>query len=248
MVREGQYKSHTSGQAQGFLQCNLVIVPEAYARAFELFCKKNAKACPLIAKSLPGSYDLPELGDIDLRFDVPSYEIFEHGERVRQENSIESLWRDDFVAFALGCSYSFEEAFLNAGLEIRNITDDVCVPMYRTRIRCEPVPPFDGQVVVSMRPFLPGDVQSAIDISSCFPKVHGAPLHVGDPVTLGINDLNTPDFGCAINLKEDEVPLFWACGVTPQLALLSAKLPLAITHSPGCMLVTDIKNDALKIY
>ncbi len=244
MTRAGQYRSFTSGQARGFIHCNLVIVPEAYADAFARFCHQNPKACPLVARSAVGSYQMPELGDIDLRFDIVNYQIFEYGKLVRQQADIQNLWRDDFVAFALGSAYSFEEAFYDAGLEIRRLSEGVLGPMYRTHIRCEPVPPFDAQLIVSMRPVLTKDVQSAIDVSAKFPKVNGAPLHVGDPLTLGIDDLSRPDFGEPLSIDNNEIPLFWACGITSHIALMSAKLPIAITHTPGYLLVTDIKNEA----
>lgn len=208
MVRGDQYKSHTSGQANGFLQCNLVIVPALYSEAFELFCHQNPKACPLIAKSAVGSYQMPDLGDIDLRFDVANYQIFEYGKPVRQQTDIQDLWREDFVAFALGCCYSFEEAFDDAGFEIRNVTEEGVVPMYLTDICCKPVPPFEGQLIVSMHPFLPKDIQLAIEISAKFPKVHVAPIEIGNAVDIGISDLSCPDFGESVNIGVGEITTF----------------------------------------
>jgi uncharacterized protein YcsI (UPF0317 family) len=196
----------------------------------------------------PGDYSLTSLGaDLDIRTDIPQYRIFEHGVAVDQVTDISNHWRDDLVAFVLGCSFSFEEPLLADGLEVRNISEGVNVPMYRTNIACEPAGPFAGNMVVSMRPFKPADAIRAIQICSRFPSVHGAPVHFGDPEQIGIKHIQTPDFGDAVTIKEGEVPVFWACGVTPQVAVEQAKPPFCITHAPGCMLVTDKLNSTLAI-
>ncbi len=245
-IRKGEYRHHTSGCAPGYVQCNIVILPFKWANDFELFCQRNPKACPLLAKSqVPGDYYLPMLGNIDIRTDVPSYQVFHHGLPQTQVHDISDLWQEDFVTFALGCSFSFEEALLDAGLEVRNISESANVPMFRTCIDCEPAGEFSGKLVVSMRPFKALDAIQAIEISASFPKVHGSPVHLGDPQLIGIDDLSSPDFGDTVTVKPDELPVFWACGVTPQLALKAAKVPFAITHSPGCMLVTDVRNTLL---
>jgi uncharacterized protein YcsI (UPF0317 family) len=246
-IRTGEFARHTSGQAPGFVHCNIVILPADCALSFLRFCQLNPKPCPLIAIGEAGNPELPNLGEIDIRTDLPSYRIFRHGELVEELPHITALWRNDLVSFALGCSFSFEEALLADGLEVRNATEGVNVPMYRTNLDCASSGPFSGKMVVSMRPFRAADAIRAIQICTRFPSVHGAPIHLGDPTQIGIKDLARPDFGDAVTIEETEIPLFWACGVTPQVALEAARLPFAITHSPGCMLVTDIRNSQLAV-
>ncbi|MFT7176797.1 MAG: hypothetical protein ACJAUG_002803 [Halioglobus sp.] len=247
-IRDGGHTGNTSGFAPGYVQCNIVILPAEQANDFLRFCQLNPKPCPLIAQANnPGDFTLPKLGDIDIRSDVPSYRVFENGEMVEERPDISELWRDDLVTFALGCSFSFEEALLADGLEVRNVTQKTNVPMYRSNIDCTPAGPFAGKMVVSMRPFLAAHAIRAVQICTRFPSVHGAPIHLGDPSLIGIDDINTTDYGDPVTLKDNEIPVFWACGVTPQVALEAAKLPFAITHSPGCMLVTDVPNSQLAI-
>ena len=246
-IRNGEHTGNTSGSAPGFVQCNIVILPASHAHDFLRFCQLNPKPCPLIAMGEPGATGLPVLGDIDIRSDIPRYRVFREGELTEEVADIRGLWRDDFVTFALGCSFSFEEALLADGLEVRNISQGLNVPMYRSAIDCISSGVFSGKMVVSMRPFHAADAIRAIQICSRFPAVHGAPVHLGDPQLIGIADLSQPDYGDAVRLEDAELPVFWACGVTPQVALLAAKLPLAITHSPGCMLVTDIRNSRLAV-
>lgn len=247
-IRRNEYQGNTSGLAQGFVQCNIVILPSAQAADFMRFCQANPKPCPLIACSAaPGAVALPPLGDIDIRTDLPRYRVFRHGKLDQERSDIRELWQDDLVTFALGCSFSFEEALLADGLEVRNITEGVNVPMYRTAIDCQSAGPFAGKMVVSMRPFLAADAIRAIQICTRFPSVHGAPVHLGDPAQIGIADIGQPDYGDRVSIAEGELPVFWACGVTPQVALEQAGLPLAITHSPGCMLVTDLPNSKLAV-
>lgn len=245
LIRRGEHTSNTSGMAPGFVQCNVVIVPREAAGDFLRFCEANPKPCPVLAVGEPGSPTLAALGGIDIRRDLPRYRIFEHGTLQHEPTNIDDYWRDDLVTFALGCSFSFEEALLNAGLEVRNITEGVNVPMYASAIACEPAGRFEANMVVSMRPFMAKEAIAAIEISSRFPRVHGAPVHLGDPQLIGIENLAKPDFGDAVTIAPGEIPLFWACGVTPQVALMNAKLPFAITHSPGCMLITDMRNSEL---
>lgn len=246
-IRAGEHTGNTSGLAPGFVQCNIVILPADSARDFLMFCQQNQKPCPLVAVGQPGDPALPTLGDIDIRTDVPAYHVFRDGDLSAQPTDITDLWRDDLVTFALGCSFSFEEALLADGLEVRNLTEGCNVPMYRSSLDCAPAGPFSGKMVVSMRPFIPAHAIRAIQICTRFPAVHGAPVHLGDPGHIGIADLATPDYGDAVTVEAGELPLFWACGVTPQLALAAARLPLAITHSPGCMLVTDLRNSRLAV-
>jgi uncharacterized protein YcsI (UPF0317 family) len=246
-IRSGKHSGNTSGFAPGFVQCNIVILPADQANDFLRFCQLNPKPCPLIAAGEPGDPTVPPLGDIDIRTDVPSYRVFRDGKLTEELPDITELWRDDLVSFALGCSFSFEEALLADGLDVRNVSEGVNVPMYRTNIDCTSAGPFAGNMVVSMRPFKAADAIRAVQICTRFPSVHGAPVHLGDPGLIGINDLALPDYGDAVSMNDDELPVFWACGVTPQVALEAARPPFAITHSPGCMLVTDLRNSQLAV-
>jgi uncharacterized protein YcsI (UPF0317 family) len=247
-IRAGEHVGNTSGLAPGFVQCNIVILPADWASDFLGFCQRNPKPCPLVASSpAPGDPGLPELGDIDIRTDVPSYRVFREGQLQEETGDIKGLWRDDLVTFALGCSFSFEEALTADGLEVRNIAEGVNVPMYRTNIDCVPSGPFKGKMVVSMRPFLAADAIRAIQICTRFPSVHGAPVHLGNPALIGIGDIARPDYGNPVSIRDHELPVFWACGVTPQVALEQAQPPLCITHSPGCMLITDLPNSKLAV-
>jgi uncharacterized protein YcsI (UPF0317 family) len=249
LIRAGDFTLNTSGFAQGCVQGNIVILPKDWAGDFLQFCQLNPKPCPLIGMSAnAGDFLLPELGqDIDIRSDVPGYRLFENGILREELTDIKSLWRDDLVTFVLGCSFSFEEALITDGLEIRNISESKNVPMYRTNIACKSAGRFTGETVVSMRPMLAKDAIRAIQICSRFPAVHGAPIHFGDPTLIGIADINNPDYGDVVTINAHEVPVFWACGVTPQLVLEQTKPPFCITHSPGKMLVTDIKNSTLAV-
>lgn len=249
LIRSGQWTANTSGAAAGFVQGNIVILPKAWADDFLKFCQVNPKPCPIVAMSeQPGDFLLPAAGkDVDIRTDVASYRVFRDGVLVDEVADIRHLWQDDLVTFVLGCSFSFEEALIADGLEIRNITEGVNVPMFRTNIACRAAGPFSGTTVVSMRPMKPKDAIRAIQICTRFPSVHGAPLHFGAPEEIGIVDINTPDFGDAVSINAGEVPVFWACGVTPQVALEQAKPPFCITHSPGYMLVTDLRNSQLAV-
>ena len=247
-IRSGEHTGNTSGFCPGFVQCNMVILPKDWANEFLQFCQKNPKPCPVLGMSDAGSWEIPELAaNLDIRSDLPSYKIFENGEVVNEVSDVTEYWRDDLVTFMLGCSFSFEEPLIADGLEVRNVTEECNVPMYRTNIPCRSAGRFNGTMVVSMRPFLPADAIRAIQICTRFPSVHGAPVHLGDPALIGIKDINDPEFGDAVTVHENELPVFWACGVTPQVALEQAKPPFCITHSPGCMLVTDIQNSKLAV-
>ena len=246
-IRSGAYTGHTAGLAPGYVQANLVILPAGPAQHFLAYCQKNPKPCPLLAVSEVGDPRLPELGDIDVRTDIPRYLIFHGGAFDREATDITDLWRDDLVAFALGCSYSFEEALLEQGLNLRHIEQGTVVPMYRTNIDTKAAGPFKGKLVVSMRPFGPAEAIRAIQVTSRFPSVHGAPVHIGKPHLIGISDLNRPDWGDPAEVAEDEMPLFWACGVTPQVAIEQARPELCITHKPGHMLISDVRNPVLAV-
>ncbi len=246
-IRAGAHSGNTSGLAAGYVQCNIVILPADWAADFLRFCQLNPKPCPLLAIGEPGDPALPPLGDIDIRSDVPRYRVFRDGHVAEELTDISSLWREDLVSFALGCSFSFEEALLADGLEVRNVSEGVNVPMYRTSNDCINAGRFSGKMVVSMRPFKAADAIRAIQICTRFPAVHGAPVHLGDPGLIGIAHLDRPDYGDAVSIADHELPVFWACGVTPQVALEQAKPPFAITHSPGCMLVSDLRNSQLAV-
>jgi uncharacterized protein YcsI (UPF0317 family) len=245
-VRSGEHTGHTVGQASGIVQGNVVILPAKGAGDFLRFCQRNPKPCPLLAVSEPGDPTLPRLGDdIDIRTDVPQYRIFEHGEPVDEPFDLRGRWRPDLVTFVLGCSFSFEQPLLQAGLRLRYVEEDRDVAMYRTSMATAPAGKFRGPMVVSMRSFTPGDAIRAIQITSRFPQVHGAPVHFGDPAAIGIADLEHPDYGAFTPFPASEVPVFWACGVTPQAVVREARPSFCITHKPGRMLVTDLLNAAL---
>ena len=240
--------TNTAGVADGFVQGNLAILPEKLASAFHRFCQLNPKPCPIIGMSDVGDPRIPALGiDLDIRTDLPRYRVWRDGEVVEEPTDIMKHWRDDLVAFVIGCSFSFEEALRADGLPIRHIDCSVNVPMYRTNIACQPSAPFAGPMVVSMRPFKPADAIRAVQITSRFPAVHGAPVHLGHPDAIGIADIGKPDYGDPVPVGADEIPVFWACGVTPQSVIAAAKLPFAITHAPGMMLVTDLLNKHLAV-
>jgi uncharacterized protein YcsI (UPF0317 family) len=241
-----RFPGQTSGQCPGRVQGNVVILPADAAADFLRFATLNPKPCPVIGMSEPGSPALPALGaDIDIRTDVPRYCVWRDGDLVGEPTDIRDLWRDDLVAFVIGCSFSFEEALIADGLEVRHVRLGRNVPMWRTNIACAPAGRFHGPLVVSMRPFRAADAIRAVQITSRYPAVHGAPVHLGRPDLIGIEGLQSPDYGDAVPVADDEIPVFWACGVTPQAAIAQAKLPFAITHAPGCMLVTDVLNSRL---
>ena len=245
IIRAGEYSGHTAGIAPEFVQGNVCILPQELALEFAAFCQRNPKPCPLIGMGAPGDPALPDLGDIDIRTDVPRYRVFKDGKLVEEPTDIRKYWSEDLVTFVLGCSFSFERPLLQDGLRLAHIERDSTVPMYRTSIDCVPAGRFKGKMVVSMRAFPPADAIRAIQITSRFPAVHGAPVHIGLPEAIGIRDLERPDFGDSPQMQPGELPLFWACGVTPQVAIEAARPSICITHKPGSMLITDKKNSAL---
>ena len=248
-IRRGEWTGHTSGLADRHVQGNLVILPSALADDFLRYCQRNPKPCPVLAVSEPGDPALPALGaDIDIRCDVPRYRVWRHGELVAEPTDINDLWRDDLVSFVLGCSFSFEQALLDDGLMLRHVEQGKNVAMFRTSIATTPAGPFAGPLVVTMRPLRAAAAIRAIQITSRFPDVHGAPVHLGDPALIGIADLGRPDYGDAVDVLPDELPVFWACGVTPQAALAQARPDFCITHAPGAMLITDLLNQQLAAF
>ncbi|MBW4605524.1 MAG: putative hydro-lyase [Calothrix sp. FI2-JRJ7] len=243
LCRTGKLTAPTPGLANGYTQANLVILPASVAFDFLLFCHRNPKPCPLLDVTEVGNPEARYVAPIsDLRTDLPRYRVWHHGEMVEEVTDVKHLWRDDFVGFLIGCSFSFEAAMLNANIPVRHIEEGKNVPMYKTNIACERAGIFSGNLVVSMRPLSPADAIKSVQITSRFPLSHGAPIHWGDAAKIGINDIDKPDFGDAVTIYDSEAPVFWACGVTPQVALLQAKPEIAITHAPGHMFITDIKE------
>ena len=243
-IRTGEWAKPTTGAAPGYTQANLVILPKKYAYDFLLFCVRNPKSCPLIEVTDLGS-PIPKktAPGADLRTDIPKYRIYKNGEYVEEVTDITKYWQDDFVSFLIGCSFTFENPLLENGIPIRYIEEGRNVSMYKTNIQSESAGAFEGPMVVSMRPMNPEYAIRAVQITSRFPSVHGAPVHIGDPAQIGIQDLDKPDFGDAVTIYDGEVPVFWACGVTPQAAIMASKPELVITHAPGHMLITDVKDE-----
>ena len=246
LARLGELTGPTPGLALGHVQANLVVVPRDLAFDFLLFCQRNPKPCPLLDVTEPGSAE-PRLvaPGADLRDDLPRYRVYRHGELVDEPTSLRAWWRDDLVGFLLGCSFTFESALLQAGVPVRHVEAGCNVPMYRTDRPCRPAGAFRGPLVVSMRPLTPVQAVRAVQVCSRFPRAHGAPVHFGDPAALGIRDLARPDFGDPVEVRPGEVPVFWACGVTPQAVAMEVRPPLLITHKPGHMFVTDLRDSDL---
>ena len=247
LARAGEWTAPTPGLAMGFVQANLVIVPRDLAFDFLLFCQRNPKPCPLLDVTEPGDVE-PRLvaAGADLTTDVPRYGVYRKGELVEEPTDVRAHWRDDSVGFLLGCSFTFENALLEAGLPVRHIEAGCNVPMYRTNRPCLPAGVFRGPLVVSMRPMTMGQAIRAVQVCGRFPRAHGVPIHIGSPDDLGIRDLDRPDFGDPVEIRPDEVPVFWACGVTPQAAIMQAKPELCLTHKPGHMFVTDWRDADLE--
>ncbi|HEY9272289.1 putative hydro-lyase [Achromobacter sp.] len=248
-ARSGKLTGPTANLAPGHVQANLAILPRALAADFLHFCQRNPKPCPLLAMSEPGDPALPELGqDIDIRSDIPRYRVWHNGELVAEPTDVRDIWRDDLVSFLIGCSFSFEEAMLDNGLPVRHIEQGCNVPMYRTSVPTHAAGVFGGPLVVSMRPLKAADAIRAIQVTSRFPSVHGAPVHIGDPALIGIADINRPDYGDPVEIREGEMPVFWACGVTPQSVVAAVRPEFCITHAPGHMLVTDLINSRMAVF
>ena len=243
-IRNDDLQRPTSGLAPGHLQANLVVVPQSVAFDFLLFCLRNPKPCPILEVLDAGSPEPRSTAPgADLRTDLARYRVFENGVQVDEPTDIRRWWRSDLVSFLLGCSFSFEDAMHRAGLPLRHLEEHRTVPMFRTSIQCEPAGMFHGPLVVSMRPLTPVHAIRAAEITARYPLAHGAPVHAGDPVAIGIADVDRPDYGDAVTIRPGEIPVFWACAVTPQAAIANAKPPFAITHAPGRMFVTDVRAD-----
>lgn len=232
----------------GYTQANLVILKKEYAFDFLLFCQRNSKPCPLVDVSDIGSFSPSKIAEgADIRKDIPKYRIYRDGVLIEEVNDVTEYWEDDMVCFLLGCSFTFETPLLASGIPVRHIEEGCNVPMYKTNIPCAKAGKFEGPMVVSMRPMLSTDAIRAVQITSRFPGVHGAPIQIGNPEGIGIHDISKPDFGDPVKLKEGEVPVFWACGVTPQAVAMECKPSIMITHAPGCMFISDLKDIELSV-
>lgn len=243
LIRTGEWTTPTTGASPGCVQANLVMLPREEAFHFLLFCVRNPKPCPVLDVLEPGVVEPAIARGADLRTDLPKYRIFRHGQFEAEAENVLDIFREDMVSFLLGCSFSFEKAMLAAGLPVRNIEEDKNVSMYITNRLCRPAGPFSTPLVVSMRPMTPKEAVKAVQVTARFHHTHGAPIHLGSPEKIGITDLSKPDFGDPVSIRPDEIPVFWACGVTSTLAAISVPLPLVITHSPGCMFVSDLKDE-----
>lgn len=247
LARAGQWKTPTPGLAPGYVQANLVCVPRDLAFDFLLFCRRNPRPCPLLDVTDPGDPEPKTVAPgADVRHDVPRYRVYRHGELIVECDDLTYWWRDDLVVFLLGCSFTFENALTQASVPLRHVEQGRNVPMYVTSIECAPAGVFRGPMVVSMRPLTPEQATQAALVCARYPLAHGAPIHVGDPAKIGVRDLDRPDYGDAVEIRAGEVPVFWACGVTPQAVATRAKPPLLLTHAPGHMFLTDLRDSDLE--
>ncbi len=247
LIREGKITTQTSGMCDGYAQGNLLVLPMAQAYDFLLFTQSNPKSCPVLEVGDVGSRLVKRMANCgDIATDIPKYRVWENGILTGEYTDVSHLWQDDFVYFLIGCSFSFEGELLAANVPVRHIEEGKNVPMYLTNIETDPAGIFHGKTVVSMRPMPADQAIRATSITASMPRVHGAPIHIGDPAVIGISDINKPDFGDAVTIREGEIPVFWCCGVTPQSVVMSAKPPIAISHAPGHMFITDVKNSLLK--
>ncbi|MBK4716226.1 MULTISPECIES: putative hydro-lyase [Tenebrionibacter/Tenebrionicola group] len=244
-IRSG-YNKPTAGMAPGMTQCNMISLPRDWAFDFLLYAQRNPKSCPVLDVIEAGGFHTALAQEADLRVDIPRYRVWERGQLVDETTNASALWakHPDLVTFLIGCSFTFETPLREAGIEIRHITDGCNVPMYRTHQQCRPAGRLQGELVVSMRPIAAERVTDAVIISGRFPAVHGAPVHVGDPARLGIRDIMQPDFGDPVRIEPGEIPVFWACGVTPQAAVMRSGVPFALSHAPGYMFITDVPDSA----
>ncbi|MDB5078775.1 MAG: hypothetical protein JWP00_699 [Chloroflexi bacterium] len=240
LIRDGQWTGPTAQMAGGFAQANLVIIPQEYADDFREFCRQNSKACPLVDELEPGNYRPQVAQNADLRTDIPRYRLYKDGALVSEPLNLQDLWRDDLCSFLIGCSFTFDWALKEARLPARHQVVGSNVPMFRTNRPTQAVGPFQGPLVVSMRPYRPELIEHVVKVSEAYPNMHGGPVHIGNPAELGIMDITKPDYGDSVPFEPGELPVFWACGVTPQAVAIASRLPFAITHAPGHMFITDL--------
>jgi uncharacterized protein YcsI (UPF0317 family) len=244
LIREGKWRGVTALVSAGYAQANLAILPKNLAFEFLLFCQRNPKPCPVLEVTEPGNPILSQIAKgADIRTDIPKYRIYQKGKYIAEVENIKDYWRDDLVAFLIGCSYTFEAAMVRANIPLRHVEDNRNVSVYITNIPCVSAGIFSGPMVVSMRPIPEKSVVRAIQVTSRFPATHGAPIHVGDPQKIGVQDLQKVDWGDP--LEKDDVPVFWACGVTPQAVAMASKPEIMITHSAGHMFLSDIRDEEL---
>lgn len=248
LIREKNWVKPTSGVANGYIQANLAVLPKELAFDFLLFCQRNLKPCPIIDVIEPGDV-APQVAapSANVKTDIPKYRVYKKGEFVEETTDVTEIWDENMVGFLIGCSFTFEEALLKNEVPIRHIEENCNVPMYITNIPCVKAGIFEGPMVVSMRPMTEKQAIRAVQVTSRFPSVHGAPVHIGNPEVIGIKDIHNPDFGDSVTIKEREVPVFWACGVTPQAVAMHVKPEIMITHAPGHMFITDLKNEQFAI-
>ncbi|MBS0958877.1 putative hydro-lyase [Leuconostoc pseudomesenteroides] len=247
-VRNNEYQKPTAGMCPGYAQTNLIFLPWEDAYDFLLFAQRNPKPIPILEVTEVGSRELQTLGnDIDVATDFPKYRIYRNGKMIDEYLSVVDFWREDLVSFLIGCSFSFEDLLVDAGIEIRHITEKANVPMFNTNIPLKQAGKFSGNMVVSMRPIKSSQIATAVNVTNRLLGVHGAPIQIGNPAEIGIYDLANPDYGDAVTINENEIPVFWACGVTPQAAVMASKPKFAITHSPGHMLITNVSNKDLSV-
>jgi uncharacterized protein YcsI (UPF0317 family) len=243
-ARRGAWRGTTAGHCPAYQQANLVILPHEAAVEFAAFCTRNPTPCPLIEITPPGDPEPARSAPgADLRTDLPGYRIYRRGELTEQRGDIRDLWREDLVAFLLGCSFTFEHALIDAGILVRNVERGTMVSMFVSNLACMPAGRFHGPMVVSMRPIPAAQIELAYELSARYPHAHGAPVHVGDPEAIGITDLSRPDYGEPVPIRVNEVPVFWGCGVTPQAVAVEARVDLMITHEPAQMFVTDLPRE-----
>ena len=250
LIRAGRLTAPTTGYCNGYAQGHLVVLPKALAWDFLLFCQRNTKACPLLEVADAGEQSFSRFASgSDIAKDIPRYRIYRYGVLTEEITDVSKYFeeRRDLVSFLIGCSFSFEAALLEAGIPVRQIEEGVNVPMYNTNIPCEPAGVFSGNMVVSMRPIPYALVPAAVAVTAAMPRVHGAPVQIGVPEAIGITDLAHPDYGDAVTIRPGETPVFWPCGVTPQAVVMHSKPEFCITHAPGHMFITDVKNAALKL-
>lgn len=248
LCRNGAFDGPTSGYSAGYVQANMVILPKSDAKDFADYCARNPNPCPVLEVLEPGDAEpVKSAPGADVRTDLPRYRVFRDGTLTAEPADIQDLWRNDLVTFLLGCSFTAEEALLGAGLPLYHIEETGFVPMFTTNIATEPAGVFSGPMVVTMRPFDPDDAKCAAEITSHYPMGHGAPIHQGDPAAIGISDLSAPDYGEPVTMPAGHVPVFWACGVTPQEAILNSRPEFAITHAPGHMFVSDVTAASIRV-
>ena len=247
-IRAGEIDFPTAGMCRGYAQANLVILPPECAPDFREYARLNPAPCPIleIIEGTPATHAMGEGGDITT--DIPRYRIYRDGVFTEELTDVSAYWKEGYVGFLIGCSFSFEEALLSAGIEVRHITQGRNVPMYKTNIETARAGAFFGPMVCSMRPMTPEHAEIARAITEKMPNVHGAPIHMGDPAKIGVRDVTRPDYGESVDIRPGEIPVFWPCGVTPQAAVENAKPSIVITHAPGHMFITDVKNAELNDY